>query len=92
MANPVVAKRIKMARCGADLSRDELASEVSLRIGKTVSDELIRRIETGERDVELSIIEAVSDVTGEPMSWLTNGATRPYVKSPRRDLALASAS
>lgn len=92
MANPVVAKRIKMARCGADLSRAELAVEVSLRIGRTISDELIRRIEIGDRDVEFGIIEAVSDVTGEALSWLTDGATRPYVKSPRRDLALANAS
>lgn len=91
MANPVIAKRIKMARCGADLSREELAGAVSELIGRTISGELLRRIETGDRDVEFGIIEAVSEVTGEAVSWLTDGATRPYIKSPQRDLELAIA-
>ena len=90
MVNPVVAKRIKMARCGADLSRGELADAISARIGKTISDELVRRIEVAERDVELGILTAIAAITGESIDWLQDGPTRPYVKSQRRELALAA--
>lgn len=72
--NSVLARRLKMARCGADLSLHELADAVSLRLGRRISHELIRRIEIGERDVEFGIIQAVADITGEPISWLTDGA------------------
>lgn len=74
MPNPVLAKRLKMARCGADLSREELAAAISKRLGHRVSGELLRRIEVGERDVEFGMIVAVSEITGESITWLTEGA------------------
>lgn len=99
MADPIVGKRIKMARCGADLSREELAEQVSDRIGYSISDEFLRRIEIAERDVELGILKAISDITGEPIEWLTNGDMRPYLNwaldqtdQPELDLVYAEAS
>lgn len=74
MPNPVLAKRLKMARCGADLSREELADAISSRLGHRISGELLRRIEVGDRDIEFGMILAISEVTGEPVSWLTDGA------------------
>lgn len=95
MDRTLVAKRIRMARAGARLSLEAMAHEVSKRLPKPVSRDLIRRIEDEERDVELGLLAAMADATGEPLDWLmgreamsassnVDGATGRQLQPPRR--------
>ncbi len=59
-----------MARAGALLSITAMAEAISERTGREVSYSTLRRIEMGERPVEVDVLQAVADVTGQPLPWL----------------------
>jgi transcriptional regulator with XRE-family HTH domain len=81
------AKRIRMARAAADLSLHDLAELVSNQLGQSVSYEMIRRIERGQRDVEYALLRAIATVLGPaiveetetPLGWLAGGGEPVFV-------------
>jgi transcriptional regulator with XRE-family HTH domain len=68
--DPEVAKRLKQARVGANLTQAQLADRVSALVGSIISRSIISRTEKAERDAETRLVWAVAQVTGETMDWL----------------------
>jgi transcriptional regulator with XRE-family HTH domain len=62
--------RVLMARAGARLSREKMATAVS-NLWQPISREYIRRIEEGEVDPGYGFFLAASTVTGQPVDWFT---------------------
>lgn len=63
-------RRVKMARTGADLSRDQFAELVS-ELWEKVSREYVRRVEIGDKDPGLGFLLATAEITGWPVAWFT---------------------
>jgi transcriptional regulator with XRE-family HTH domain len=68
----LIAKRVRMARAGADLTLKEIAQKVSAELGYEVSYEIIRRIEHGQRPADAEVLDAIAKVTGES-PWFLYG-------------------
>jgi transcriptional regulator with XRE-family HTH domain len=69
--DPEVAKRLKQARVGANLTQAQLADRVSALVGSIISRSIISRTEKAGRDAEVRLVWAVAQVTGESFDWLT---------------------
>lgn len=89
--NPLQARRIRMARAGAQLSLESLADLIAGETGGwRPSRELLSNIEAGERDAESQLLRAISAATGESLSFLngesdeawTDRARGVYLSSP----------
>ena len=64
-------EQIRMARASVRMSRDAFAASISEEMKyATVSRDLIRRIESGERDAEIGLLLAIQAVTGKRVEWL----------------------
>lgn len=75
LIDPETARRVRMARAGAQLTRDELAVKVG------VHRDLIRRIEIAERPVEVELLRLIAEATEVRYGWLVGVGDSPgYLK------------
>ncbi len=74
----VQGERVRMARASIKLGREKFATAVSrLMEGKTISREIVRHIEEGDRDAEVGLLVAISKLTGKRVEWLAGGSDVP---------------
>lgn len=93
-------ERVRKARLMADYTQEGLAAAVTEATGTKVTRQAIIEVEKGRIDLDTYLVEAIAELCDVTMDFLTgrtgtmelNRPTRPYIKSPRRDYALANAS
>lgn len=73
----VQGERVRMARSSTNLSREKFATVVSEHLAESISREIIRQIEKGERDAKMGELIAISVVTGKRVEWLAGGSNVP---------------
>ena len=74
----VQGERVRMARASIKLGREKFAAEISrLLDGKSISREIVRHIEEGDRDAEVGLLIVISTLTEKRVEWLAGGSDVP---------------